>query len=129
MQMHYTCRHELLLHYRRRCSMAILLSDQSTLTGRYQTTIPASIRRRLNLQAKDRIHYQVRDNGEVVLQRAEPDSSNDPVISQFLDFLETDMQLQPQNIQVLSADTFAEAQRLTCKVDVDLNEALSEDDE
>ena len=109
--------------------MAILLSDQSTLTDRYQTTIPASIRRRLNLQAKDRLHYQVRDNGEVVLLRAEPDFEKDPVISRFLDFLEADMQQQPQTIQPLSTDTFAEAQRLTCKVEVDLNEALPDDDE
>ncbi len=109
--------------------MTILLSDQSTLTGRYQTTIPASIRRRLNLQAKDRIHYQVRDNGEVVLLRAEPDCEIDPVISLFLGFLEADMKYQPQHLLALSTDTFSEAQRLTTKVDVDLNETLPEDGE
>jgi antitoxin PrlF len=109
--------------------MAILLSDQSTLTDRYQTTIPASIRRRLNLQARDRIHYQVRDNGEVVLLRAEPEADVDPVISLFLDFLQTDMQQQPQQLQALSAETVAEAQRLTAKIEVDLNEVLPEDDE
>lgn len=109
--------------------MAILLNDQSTLTARYQTTIPASIRRRLNLQAKDRIHYQVRDNGEVVLLRAEHEIEKDPVISQFLDFLEADMQQQPHQLQALSEESFAEAQRLTASLEVDLNEVLPEDDE
>lgn len=109
--------------------MAILMSDQSTLTGRYQTTIPTSIRRRLNLRAHDRIHYQVRDNGEVVLLRAEPETQPDPVISRFLDFLEADMQQQPHQLQALSKESFAEAQRLTANLEVDLNEVLPEDDE
>jgi antitoxin PrlF len=49
---------------------------ESTLTDRYQTTVPESVRRTLRLDKRDRIDYSIRSNGEVVLTRAErvPDS-------------------------------------------------------
>ena len=41
--------------------------EQSTITSKGQTTVPAEVRRRLGLQAGDRLVYDERD-GEVVLR-------------------------------------------------------------
>ncbi|PAU74873.1 type II toxin-antitoxin system PrlF family antitoxin [Halomonas salipaludis] len=109
--------------------MSSAIEDDSTLTDRYQTTVPASVRRALNLKRRDRIHYTIRPNGEVVLTRARDESSQDPVVANFLAFLERDMQQQPENIRPVTASTFAEAERLTSGIEVDLDEALPEDDD
>lgn len=109
--------------------MSSAIEDDSTLTDRYQTTVPASVRRALNLKRRDRIHYTIRPNGEVVLTRARDASSQDPVMASFLAFLERDMQEQPENIRPVTGSTFAEAERLTSGIEVDLDEALPEDDD
>ena len=43
---------------------------ESTLTDRYQTTVPETVRRALRLGKRDKIHYTIRPDGEVVLTRA-----------------------------------------------------------
>ncbi|SFC29960.1 antitoxin PrlF [Marinospirillum celere] len=107
--------------------MGTILEENSTLTDRYQTTVPASVRRALNLQRRDQIHYTIRDNGEVVLSRAQPES--DPVVTQFLAFLESDMQEHPEQLRAVTTHTLAEAEQLTAGIEVNLDEALPEDDD
>lgn len=109
--------------------MNTAIEDDSTLTDRYQTTIPASVRRALKLKRRDRIHYVIRTNGEVVLTRAGNASSQDPVMASFLAFLERDLQEHPENIRPVTASTFVEAERLTAGIEVDLDEELPEDDD
>ncbi|MCI0508830.1 antitoxin PrlF [Chromohalobacter marismortui] len=104
--------------------MNTAIEDDSTLTDRYQTTVPASVRRALKLKRRDRIHYTIRPNGEVVLSRASDEPSQDPVVTSFLTFLERDLQAHPENIRPVAAGTFAEAERLTSGIEVDLDEAL-----
>src|SRR3569832_1590888 len=57
---------------------------ESTLTDRYQTTVPESVRRALRLGKRDKIHYTIRHSGEVVLTRAEASDGDDPVLGSFL---------------------------------------------
>jgi len=109
--------------------MNTVIEDDSTLTDRYQTTVPASVRRALNLKRRDRLHYTVRPNGEVVLTRASDEPSADPVITNFLAFLERDLQQHPEHIRPVTVGTFAEAERLTAGIEVNLDEALPEDDD
>ncbi|XKH61895.1 type II toxin-antitoxin system PrlF family antitoxin (plasmid) [Halomonas sediminis] len=52
----------------------------------------------------------------------------DPVVVNFLAFLERDLQEHPSYIQPVPANTFAEAARLTAGIDAELKEALPEDD-
>ena len=47
--------------------MPATLEAESTLTDRYQTTVPETVRRALRLGKRDKIHYTVRPSGEVVL--------------------------------------------------------------
>ena len=67
--------------------MAATLEVESTLTDRYQTTVPETVRRALKLGKRDKIHYTIRQDGEVVLTRAKVSEVNDPVLGQFLNFL------------------------------------------
>jgi len=46
--------------------MAATLEAESTLTDRYQTTVPETVRRALRLGKRDKIHYTIRPGGEVL---------------------------------------------------------------
>ncbi|HCL22528.1 MAG TPA: regulator, partial [Halomonas sp.] len=54
---------------------------------------------------------------------------HDPVMVNFLNFLERDLLAHPENIRPVTASSFAEAERLTAGIEVDLEEALEEDDD
>ena len=42
--------------------MAAILEVESTLTDRYQTTVPETVRRALKLGKRDQIHYTLQPN-------------------------------------------------------------------
>ena len=63
--------------------MPATLEVESTLTDRYQTTVPETVRRALRLGKRNKIHYTIRPNGEVVLTRVEPSEGDDPVLGRF----------------------------------------------
>eukprot|EP01035_Chromulina_nebulosa_P062103 gene62103-84927_t len=75
--------------------MPTALAAESTLTDRYQTTVPETVRRALRLGKRDKIHYAIQSTGEVVLTRAAA-AEADPVIGQFLDFLARAIAAQPE---------------------------------
>lgn len=109
--------------------MAATLEVESTLTDRYQTTVPETVRRALQLSKRDKIHYTIRPSGEVVLSRAEPSEQADPVLGSFLGFLARDMARHPERLQVIDASFVQHLQSLTVGIEVDLDAALSADDE
>ncbi|MFK0034889.1 type II toxin-antitoxin system PrlF family antitoxin [Pseudomonas monteilii] len=108
--------------------MASTLDVESTLTDRYQTTVPETVRRALGLKKRDKIHYSIRPDGEVILTRAEA-TEDDPVLGQFLDFLAHDIATNPQRLQVVDADLIARLDKLVGDAEVDLDQPLSADDE
>lgn len=108
--------------------MTLNIEVESTLTDRYQTTVPESVRRTLRLEKRDRIHYSIRANGEVVLTRAEG-RDDDPVLGQFLGFLAQDMADHPECLQAMDATFVRNLKSLTGDVEIDLDAALSADDE
>ncbi len=109
--------------------MAATLEVESTLTDRYQTTVPETVRRALKLGKRDKIHYTIRPSGEVVLTRAEASEGDDPVLGQFLGFLASDIARHPEQLQAVDAGLVRRLQSLVGGVDVDLDAALSADDE
>jgi antitoxin PrlF len=109
--------------------MPATLEVESTLTDRYQTTVPEMVRRSLRLSKRDRVHYSIRPNGEVVLSRAEVSETDDPVLGQFLGFLSRDIAEHPERLQALDASFVQRMQSLTTGIEVDLDAPLSEDDE
>ncbi len=109
--------------------MAATLEVESTLTDRYQTTVPEAIRRALRLGKRDKIQYTIRSSGEVVLSRADDIGEADPVLGQFLDFLAHDIAAHPERLQGLNADWLKRTNALVDGVNVDLDGTLSADDE
>lgn len=109
--------------------MAAPLEVESTLTDRYQTTVPETVRRALKLGKRDKIHYTIRPSGEVVLTRAEASDGDDPVLGQFLGFLARDIASHPDRLQLVDAGLVQRLQSLVGGMEIDLDAALSADDE
>jgi antitoxin PrlF len=109
--------------------MNTTLEVQSTLTDRYQTTVPETVRRALKLGKRDKIHYSIRPGGEVVLTRAEAVDADDPALGPFLAFLETDIARNPSQLRALDAGLAQRLQSMTRGINVNLNNALTADDE
>lgn len=102
---------------------------ESTLTDRYQTTVPETVRRALRLGKRDKIHYAVRPNGEVVMTRADASAGNDPVLGQFLGFLARDLASHPERLMAVDAAFVQRLRSLVGDVEVELDVALPADDE
>lgn len=107
--------------------MPATLELESTLTDRYQTTVPDGVRRVLKLGKRDRIRYLVQSDGSVLLQRA--DATGDPVLGSFLDFLAQDIQAHPQRLSALDAGLAQRMRALSKGVKLDLDNALDPADE
>lgn len=108
--------------------MPALIAAESTLTDRYQTTVPDAVRRALNLGKRDKLRYTVQPDGNVLLTRAD-DADPDPALNAFLGFLATDMTQHPEHLQALDTALVQRIQALTAGVFVDLDAPLSVDDE
>ena len=109
--------------------MAATLEVESTLTDRYQTTVPEIVRRALSLGKRDKIQYTIRPGGEVVLTRVDASQVDDPVLGQFLGFLARDIASHPERLQAIDTSFVQRIQSLTGGIEVDLDAPLSADDE
>ncbi len=99
---------------------------ESTLTDRYQTTVPEPIRKALGLSKRDKICYTIQPDGSVLISRVE---QNDPIIAKFLNFLAQDIAENPQNIQAISSDLLSRVHSLVSEVVIDLDAPLADEDE
>jgi antitoxin PrlF len=109
--------------------MPATLEVESTLTDRYQTTVPETVRRALRLGKRDKIHYTIRPGGEVVLTRVDAADAEDPVLGQFLGFLARDIERHPEHLRAVDTRVLKRIRSLVGGVEVDLDAALSADDE
>jgi len=105
------------------------ITSESTLTDRYQTTIPAMVRKALGLQKGDKLEFLLDDAGQVQLRRQEHDEHHDPTVASFLQFLETDMTNNPQSLVELDAKLFELMKAVSSRVpkDLDLDSPLSDE--
>lgn len=109
--------------------MSIKLEVESTLTDRYQTTVPETVRRALRLGKRDKIHYTILPEGGVMLTRADVAETNDPALDVFLSFLARDISTRPERLQAIDPAFVQRMQSLVEGIDVDLDTPLSADDE
>jgi len=109
--------------------MTPLLNIESTLTDRYQTTVPASVRRALKLGKRDKIHYAILPSGTVLMTRAADPPGEDPALRPFLDLLARDIADHPERLEVLDRAWLHRLRALVGDVAVDLEAPLSADDE
>lgn len=104
------------------------LKVESTLTDKYQTTMPGVVRKALGLKKRDRISYTILPEGDVLLSRV-TDAVEDPAIGAFLSFLARDISRHPGQIRGLDAPLRAKLSELVEGVELDLDAALSPEDE
>jgi antitoxin PrlF len=104
------------------------LKVESTLTDKYQTTMPGVVRKALGLKKRDRISYTILPEGDVLLSRV-LDVGEDPAIGAFLSFLAQDISQNPGHIRALDTSFRAKLSELAEGVELDLNAALSPEDE
>ena len=109
--------------------MSTPLQFESTLTDRYQTPIPETVRRALNLGKRDKVQYTLQANGEVLLTRGQEANGDDPVLGNFLQLLANDMVTNPTHLQPVSESLLQDLQTLTRGISVDLDTALASEDE
>jgi antitoxin PrlF len=110
--------------------MSSLIEAESTLTARYQTTVPEPVRRALRLSKHDKLHYSLRKSGEIIITRAQVAAPEaDPALETFLNFLAESIQTEPQLIQPLTKATQRSIRQLTRGVKFDLNAKLSADED
>lgn len=102
--------------------------SESTLTDRYQTTIPDPVRKALGLHKRDKICYYIQPDGKVVISRANQTES-DPILGKFLNFIARDIEKNPQHLQAISSDLVSRVQSLVAEVALDLDAPLSDEDE
>ena len=100
---------------------------QSSLTDRYQTTVPAPVRKVLGLSKRSKLRFELQPDGTVTLGRAE--AGEDPVLAKFLSFLAADIENHPGRIRAVSPDWVGRMRALVKGAKVDLNEALDPEDE
>lgn len=106
--------------------MKSLSEDKSTLTDRYQTTVPVSVRKALKLKKREQIKYEILSDGSVLLSKYQ-NERKDPVIGEFLDFLERDMGNNPQGLKVATEEIISQVDQLVGNIDVDLDKPLDEE--
>lgn len=102
---------------------------ESTLTDRYQTTVPAQVRTALKLGKQDKLHYRGISPGSVLVTRASEPEKDDPVLDKFLTFMANDMANHPERLRAIDKGLYDRIQALVGNIDVDLNEPLSPADE
>lgn len=103
-------------------------TTESTLTDRYQTTVPAPVRRFLGLRKRDRLRYTF--SGETVtISRSDPAETNeaDPALQPFLHLLADDVARHPEHIQPITSDLVSRVRDLTHGTEVDLDAPLPAD--
>ena len=97
---------------------------ESTLTDRYQTTVPNAVRHALKLGKRDKIRYLIQPDGCVMLARASSKAVDDPVLGQFLNFLARDMVTHPEHLKNIDAGLRKHILSLVKTVEVDLDALL-----
>ena len=109
--------------------MTSTLEVESTLTDRYQTTVPETVRRALKLGKRDKIHYSILSDSAVLMTRAARAKDEDPVLRPFLDFLARDIARHPERLRAVDTGLVQRLQALVGGVEVNLDAPLSADDE
>jgi len=104
------------------------LVSESTLTDRYQTTVPDVVRKALHLNKREKIRYTIQSDGNVLMSRVSQQDA-DPVLDQFLSFLAEDINKNPEHLQAIGSELVERVQSLVAGVDVDLDSPLSEEGE
>lgn len=78
--------------------------EESSLTDRYQTTVPARIRKALGLGKKDKLKWLIDESGAIIIRKSGKEPEHfDPVLDSWLGFIEKDVLEHPERLIPLDA--------------------------
>jgi|SRR5450631_4236412 len=97
---------------------------ESTLTDRYQTTVPEPVRRALKLGKRDKLRYALQTDGSVIMTRVPESDAADPVLQEFLGFMARDLTNHPDRLRSIDPGLVERLQSLVSPVEVDLDAPL-----
>ena len=100
---------------------------RSTLTARNQTTLPPVVRSVLGLKASDKIRYEITSNGQVLISK-DIVNQEDRAMESFLNFLDTDIRNNPQNIKPVTSEMAERYLSLVSDFDLDMDSTLPDED-
>lgn len=105
-----------------------VLEIEATVTSRGQTTVPAPIRKALNVGKSGNIVFRLEESGRVTVSKKDI-GEPDPVIGTFLSFLAADMMAHPGSLRPVTAEWLSTISEIVDGVEIDLDKPLSEQDE
>ena len=100
-----------------------MVLDESTVTAKGQTTVPAGVRRALGIGYGDRVRWLLR-GGEVVIERVRDAEHADAALDGLLGLIERDV-VAGRNVGGLPADLLTALRAAAREVEVDLDEPLA----
>ncbi|MCW7553181.1 type II toxin-antitoxin system PrlF family antitoxin [Endozoicomonas gorgoniicola] len=103
------------------------LETESTLTDRYQTTVPEIVRKALGVGKREKIKYSIHGDGSVVMSKAVVDSE-DHVVGAFLNLLAQDARDNPATLKALTPELVTRIDDLIGDTEIDLDEPLSDEE-
>ncbi|EFI3321076.1 type II toxin-antitoxin system antitoxin PrlF [Escherichia coli] len=101
-----------------------VLTTESKVTIRGQTTIPAPVREALKLKpGLDSIHYEILPGGQVFMCRL-GDEQEDHTMNAFLRFLDADIQNNPQKTRPFDIQ---QRKKLVAGMDVNIDDEIGDE--
>ena len=102
-----------------------VLTTESKVTIRGQTTIPAPVREALKLKpGQDSIHYEILPGGQVFMCRL-GDEQEDHTMNAFLRFLDADIQNTPQKTRPFNIQ---QGKKLVAGMDANIDDEIGDDE-
>ena len=101
-----------------------IIHEVATMTAKGQITVPKSIRQALGADAGTKVTFELHENGQVVVSRADAEHE-DPAIRAFLDLLERDIEAGRLVEQL--PESLARMMVEDAELDIDLNEPIEGD--
>jgi antitoxin PrlF len=79
------------------------IDSSAKLTSKGQLTVPIAVRKALDIGPQDRVVFTVQEGGRVEVAKADVEH-RDPIVGEYLAFLERDMRRHPEKLSVLQRD-------------------------
>ncbi|WP_420127592.1 type II toxin-antitoxin system PrlF family antitoxin [Longimicrobium sp.] len=99
---------------------------ESSVTDRYQTTVPNGVRKALGVQGKDRLAWEIRGDQAIVRRAPQmtEEEEDDPALEPFLRMLADDIEAHPERLQGMPEHLYRSILELTDGVTPDPDDSF-----
>jgi antitoxin PrlF len=98
---------------------------ESTVTQRYQTTVPNGVRKALGVQGSDRLVWEIQGDQAIVRRASAVEvEEDDPALEPFLRMLAADIETHPEHLRGIPECLYRSILELTEGVDFDRNDSF-----